>query len=392
VSPTPDNTPLHSTLSPSKAYQWSVCTASIGFIAANRHRIPPDRPGPAAVEGTRAHNVAEARVLREPDPGYATDEMREYGQAYADLCHTHTDGAYEWGTEVRVPLFYYTSERGTVDFYAYSPRGITVGDYKFGYDPVTVEYNKQVSIYARSLIDDNLLHWDVQDDTPITLFIFQPRLSLEPSVWTTTWADLKLFTEDSIHPAARNILSNQDTVFAPSEKVCKRCLARAICPAYSQWVEKEVAAEIFDAIEKEQSPPPITEISDQRLAWIKKNRDLIDGWLDSIDTYIDGKVLDGDTTLGFKAVLSRGGNRQWADEKKAARFLKKSGLDPKLLWSKSLISPAQALKLRKDLEIENLVTRKPGVPVVVHNSEKGEAIGTDRLKDFADELFDKSES
>lgn len=387
-----DSAPVHSTLSPSKAYQWSVCTASIGFIRDNAHRIPPDRPGPAAVEGTRAHNVAEALVLNRPVPGYATDEMVEYGRAYADHCHTHTSGTADWGTEIRVPLFYLPTERGTVDFYAYNEKGVHIVDYKFGFDPVDAEYNKQLSIYARSLIEDNQMLWDVQPETVITIAIFQPRLSLEPQVWETTWHDLKFFTDDSIHPAAASILAGEGTVFAPSEKVCKRCRAKAICQTYADWVNKEVADEIFDAISAEQEPVAITEITDERLAWIKKNRHLIDGWLDSIDAYIDGKVLNGDMSLGFKAVLSRGGNRMWADEKKAARFLKKHGLDPKIMWKKSLISPSQALKLKKELDVEALVTRKPGVPVVVDINEKGEPLSLDSLKDFGDELFDKSES
>ena len=62
------------------------------------------------------------------------------------------------------------------------------------------------------------------------------------------------------------------------------------------------------------------------------------------------------------------------------------------MWKKSLISPSQALKLKKELDVEALVTRKPGVPVVVDINEKGEPLSLDSLKDFGDELFDKSES
>lgn len=386
---TSDNTPVHSTLSPSKAYQWTVCTASIPFIAANRHRIPPDRPGPAAVEGTRAHHVAESCLLGTPTPGYATAEMIEFGQAYAAYCRSFTNGHYEWGVERRVPLFYLPSERGTVDFFSYNREGIHVVDYKFGFDPVTSEENKQLAIYARSLVEDNLMLWDVDNDTHVTIAIFQPRLSLEPEVWTTTWGRLVQFTDDNVAPAAKLILGGSGTRFAPSERVCKRCPAKAICEAHANWIEKEAAEEVFAAIDQKTALPPVRDLTDERLVWIKRHRHLIDNWLDAIDEHLDARALNGEEFKGLKVVLSKGGNRQWIDEKKAARYLKKQGVTN--LWTKDLISPAQALKQKKGLDLDQLVTRKPGVPVVVDENDKGEPVSLDRLKDFADIQFDNSE-
>lgn len=390
MTPAPDTAPAHSRLSPSHAYQWTECTASVAFKEANANRLPKDTSSFASIEGTRAHAVCESMVREEPVPAYATLDMRNHGRAYADYVRAQRGpNPVAWGIEHRVRLFYYPDQRGTVDFYAFNDQGVFVTDYKYGYGFVASANNRQMASYARSVIQSNLTILDgVSPDTPVTMTIFQPRLSGKPEPWVITYRDLFDFTESEIAPAAKLILAepvwpeNWDKAepppgsslkFSPSPATCKFCPAAGICKAKNDS-HLTLAPELEDLIlGTADAPKPV--LTQERMVWLVNNRDIIDGWLDDMTNHIDGLVKSGVKVPGRKVVLSKGGHRKWTDPTLAGDLLQKLGVPRDEVFSEQIVTPAQAEKLFSNrtsedaLALFKLITKPPGAPIIVAESD-----------------------
>lgn len=394
--------PAHSKLSPSKAYQWTACTASIGYIAANRDRLPPDRPGPAALEGTAAHTVAECFVLDQPIPSFATRDMRLYGKEYAELCK-ETMGPkqhlYAWGVEHRVPLYYLPQESGTVDFFCVNRKGIHLIDFKYGYGEVPSIGNKQMAIYAMSLITENAANLDwphIDAATRVTMTIFQPRIGKAVETWNTTVAELTLFTAlevDSqaqtilgtphgvmkVHPKNDSLYYEYDTSklkFSPSETVCKFCPMVFDCEARTEWMLKDSFGDVIQlSNDGEVAVPQVTQLSDEALVKVYRNQDILLTWLKEIASYLQAKVQTTGVP-GLKMVLSKGGHRFWEDEKQAGKLLLEMGLAYDEVYSPpEVVTPAQAEKLtkkiksKKQIELHQLMVKPKGSPVMALESD-----------------------
>lgn len=103
-------------------------------------------------------------------------------------------------------------------------------------------------------------------------------------------------------------------------------------------------------------------------------------WGEAVLKDIAREVLAGNTVPGFKAVLGREGNRRWADENVAERYLKQSiRLKDSDMYSRKLVSPTRALKLVSDSELktrklEAMIVRKPAQLCVVKDEDPRQKI------------------
>jgi len=403
-----DAAPEHSRLSPSKAHTWTECTAALAFIKANEHRLPPDTPGPSAAEGTKAHTVAEKLVLGEKLPKWAlaktkeAKEMLRHGKAYADYCHEAMGlkrDVIRWGAEFRAPLYYLTSERGTVDFHAITKTKVCLVDYKYGYDPVESENNLQMAIYARSLIEamfDGFWEPALPDDFPVEMTIFQPRLEQDHTTWTISWGDLRKFTDERITPKAQSILRGDPGVFKCGPKICKWCRASGVdregvpvCNAYNEYLLDDFRAEAQAMISGEELPP-VKELEEVRIVQIFSNRDKLLTWIKEVEKFVSTWLLSGKTLPGIKLVLSRGGHRKWTDPAAAGELLLSLKLPYDDVFPPSdVITPAQAEKLTKDfkgpkmIEMQRLIVKPPGSPMAVPENDPRKPYENDMTSDFA---------
>jgi hypothetical protein len=386
--------PEHSRLSPSKAHTWTECTAALAFVKANEHRLPPDRPGPSAMEGTKAHTVAEYLLLGRPAPKWATKDMLRHGKAYAEFCHDVMGpkrDVIRWGAEYRAPLYYLDSERGTVDFHAITKTGVHLVDYKYGYDPVDSVENLQMAIYARSLIEDMFDgFWTaaLPDDFPVTMAIFQPRLEKDHTTWTTTYGDLKKFTDERITPKAASILRGDPGVFKCGPKICKWCRGVAICETYNTAMLEDFKDEIEAIPDKDL--PAVPDLSDERLSVLFNNRDKLTDWIKELEKFVLGRMLSGKKLPGVKLVLSRGGHRRWIDPIAAGDLLLALKLPYNDVFPPSdVITPAVAEKLTKDMngeamiEMQRLIIKPPGQPIAVPENDPRAPHENDLTSDFA---------
>jgi len=393
---TTDTTPEHSRLSPSKAHTWTECTAALAFVKANEVRLPPDRPGPSAMEGTKAHTVAEYLVLGKPAPAWANKDMISHGEAYADFCHEimgPKPGIISWGAEFRTPLYYLPSERGTVDFHAVTKTGVHLVDYKYGYDPVSSVENLQMAIYARSLIEHKFDGFWIDpptDDLIITMTIFQPRLDVDHTTWTVTWRELLAFTDERITPKARSILRGDPGVFKCGPKICKWCRATAICETYADSLLNDFRDEV-EAVVTGDDLPDVGTISDERLAQVFANIGKLSSWVKEVEKFVNERQLSGKPLPGVKLVLSRGGHRYWLDKDAAAKLLRSLKIPKEELFTTELVSPAKAEKLtdkmkgKKMIRLQQLIGKPSGKPMAVPESDPRPAYQNDPLDDFSAE-------
>lgn len=390
-----DTTPEHSRLSPSKAHIWTECTAALAFVKTNEHRLPPDKPGPSAMEGTKAHTVAEYLLLGKKPPAWATKEMLCHGKAYAEFCHEVMGpkrDVIRWGAEFRAPLYYLPSERGTVDFHALAKNGAHLVDYKYGYDPVESENNLQMAIYARSLIEnmsDGFWMALPADDYPVTMTIFQPRLEQDHVTWTTSWGELKKFTDERITPKAAAILRGDPGVFKCGTKICKWCRATAICETHNDAMLEDFKDEVLEVLEGNDLPP-VTTVPDEQLVKFFINRDKLLDRIKEVEKFVTGRMLSGKNLPGVKLVLSRGGHRRWTDPAEAGKLLLSCGLPHDEVYPPSdVITPAVAEKLTdkmkgpKMIEMQRLIIKPPGSPMAVPESDPRKAYENDMTSDFA---------
>lgn len=397
-----DTTPEHSRLSPSKAHTWTECTAAPAFVKTNEHRLPPDKPGPSAMEGTKAHTVAEYLLLGKKPPAWATKEMLRHGKAYAEFCHDVMGpkrDVIRWGAEFRAPLYYLPSERGTVDFHALTKNGAHLVDYKYGYDPVESENNLQMAIYARSLIEnmfDGFWMAPPADSYPVTMTIFQPRLEQDHVTWTTTWGELKKFTDERITPKAAAILRGDPGVFKCGPKICKWCRATAvdaegvpICPTYNEHLLSEFQEEV-EAMVKGDDLPSVEQMGVPRIVKIFNSLDKLTDWIKEVQKRVNGHLISGKKLPGVKLVLSRGGHRRWTDPAEAGKLLLSCGLPHDEVYPPSdVITPAVAEKLTdkmkgpKMIEMQRLIIKPPGSPMAVPESDPRKAYENDMTSDFA---------
>lgn len=392
-----DTTPEHSRLSPSKAHTWTECTAALAFVKTNEHRLPPDKPGPSAMEGTKAHTVAEYLLLGKKPPAWATKEMLRHGKAYAEFCHEVMGpkrDVIRWGAEFRAPLYYLPSERGTVDFHALAKNGAHLVDYKYGYDPVESENNLQMAIYARSLIEsmfDGFWMALPADDYPVTMTIFQPRLEQDHVTWTTSWGELKKFTDERITPKAAAILRGDPGVFKCGPKICKWCRGAAICETYSNAMLEDFKDEVEAVVHGADKEPLSADVtSDARLVQVFNNRDKLLNWIKEVEKFVTARLISGKKLPGVKLVLSRGGHRRWTDPAEAGKLLLSCGLPHDEVYPPSdVITPAVAEKLTdkmkgpKMIEMQRLIIKPPGSPMAVPESDPRKAYENDMTSDFA---------
>lgn len=389
---TTDTAPEHSKFSPSHAHSWTDCTAQIGYVAANRDRIPPERVSPAAIEGTKAHTVAENTLLGKPLPAYATKDMIHFGKEYAAFARELMGPKaqlYDWGVEHRAPLYYRRKDRGTIDFFCYNLKGVHILDLKYGFDPVDSVKNKQMAIYARNIIEEMVadLMWSVKDDTPVTMTIYQPRLSSEPMTWTVTWKELVSFTLDEVTLPYMAIISGASVKFSPSEKTCKYCPAKSFCEARTASMLGDFS-EIIPFVSKDKPLPEWSRISEQRLVEIYNNRGVLSQWLGDIAKHVESMVLSGKRVPGLKTVLSQGPHRRWTDQPKAEAILNELGIPWDESHSVDFVTPAQAEKLvhakkgKRVIELSKLMHKPAGQPIVVKESDPRPAHKEDVAGDF----------
>lgn len=390
----------HSLLSPSAAHRWAVCAASVAMS-----KDCEESTSEYADEGTLAHTLAAAIFNKEALPSGITDEMREYIETYVENIRIMTQGATFAWVEQTLDLSEVLGapdQSGTGDYIAIVGKELQVHDLKYGKGvKVYAKGNWQLILYALGALEFvDLLGHEIET---VKIVIHQVRVS-EPDECTYTVAELKEIGE-FLRKQAKSAVEFlkypsamvPESYFAPGEKQCRFCPAKADCKALEKFALSSIVdqfedlttadllqAQVREAIDK------VPEHTTERLSILMKNLELIQQWVKAVNEHVYSLLLKGVEVPGFKLVEGRAGARKWSDEKAAEEIMKSMRLKREEMYSFKIITPTVAEKVLKGSpkkwnRLQKLVIKPEGSPTIAPASDKRPALV---MKSQADDFED----
>lgn len=366
---------MHAKLSPSAAERWLNCPGSIALSS----ECPPPGPSEYAEEGTRAHSLAEAKLLlmggdidkrkynaivRKLNPD---GEMQEATDFYRDEVQTILNGAgkdAELMIEQRFSLDRWIPESfGTSDAVVLGDGKIEVIDLKYGKGvKVSAKGNPQLRLYGAGAA---LLFEGLYDFDTVRMTIIQPRLD-HVSTEEIPLDDLMEWME-TVKPRAKEAFDGTGEI-SPGEW-CRFCPAKAICRKRAE-ANMELARFEF-------KKPDLLTI--EEIGEVLRMAEELKAWSGDVQAYAQEQALAGEHIEGWKIVEGRS-NRVITDTVKAAELLIAAGFNEAMLYERKFYGITQLEKncgKKRLTEIIGKLIEKPqGKPVLVPETDKREAMNT----------------
>jgi hypothetical protein len=354
----------HAKLSASGSAIWMNCPGSV------KAQEPfPNTSSIYAEEGTLAHSLAEVALESGLSAKDAADQMLDneipddmpaFVQRYIDYIENlNTDPDYEMYIEQRVEFTQWVPKGfGTVDCVLanFETGDLHIVDLKYG-QGVQVEAvdNTQLALYALGTLQT----LDMGEIQKVTMHIVMPRKHT-PDPWEISVKDLMVIGE-KFKAKAKEALK-PDAPRVAGEKQCQWCRAQATCPALKSRMEETIGSQ-FDDLD-----PPVT-LSDRELRVVLENKNLIEKYLTSVETYVSDRLHSGETFDGFKLVEGKS-VRKWSDD--AETYL--VGALGDAAYEKKLLTITQAGKLIDKKQLDQITVKPRGKSQLAPASDKRPAI------------------
>ena len=421
ITPTDDK--LHHEYGGSTSKRWIICTGSMPAIKKEiaAGLIPAQQvSGPAAEEGTRAHNLGELCIIKGYDPddffmqefegATITEDYISAVRVYINYCNEikNNPSTISWAAEESYDLTDYVDGAdcgGSADFSAVYENGddsgftLEIDDYKHGRGVmVSIEGNTQARLYALGALlklkKDSLSLYKLITD--IKMAIIQPRISHTDGPIrdeTITKKELLKWGRSVVKPA---IKTNErgGGVFVAGDH-CTFCPRSGYCTALAEE-NMEIARQDFATIEDE-LPMPAT-LTKNQIELLLLNADRIKKWLGSVEVYATNAADLGEDFNNFKLV-ERYGHRKFSNsDKRIVRKLKKAGYDSSIFFETKTVTPAKLEAALRSVgttgkgakEFVDLVTFKPEIGRSLTKLTDGREIAkTSAESDFADVVKSK---
>jgi hypothetical protein len=351
-----------------------VCTASAALEATQ-----PESSSTYADEGTNAHNVAR-QVLTGTDWLQIVgvdQEMIEAVGNYVDYVKALAgDNPIE--VEQRVDFSHVTGQPdsfGTADCIILKDRELIIVDLKYGKGvKVDATWNEQLLIYALGAIDNYSM---IADFDAVRVCIVQPRID-HVDEFSISVGELVAWGE-TVKAKADEIALGA-TVYQPSEKTCRFCRAKGVCPALATHVHTTIVDQFQNLDQAVQLAPSVADGS--AIARYLGEVDLIETWCKAIREKAYEMLAEGKEVPDYKLVAGKKGARAWADPAEVEATLKSMRLKTEEIYDFKLISPTTAEKLAKAgtigvrqwPKLQTLITQPDGKPHVAPADDKRPAI------------------
>lgn len=358
MSKTPDHSKrAHASLSASSSARWLACPPSA--LAAAMY---PDTATEFTLEGTKAHQIAEAIASGNPAPKDADVEMVECAKGYADYIHeqTRSDTATVL-LEQRVDFSPWVPKGfGTADCIIIQGDTLDVIDYKYGKGvAVVAENNPQMMLYGLGALNEYGFVYEIET---VRLHVYQPRMNNIASAELSA-ADLLAWADNVVKPTAELAAEGKGEWQAGEH--CKFCPHAGKCRELTKVCTVKVNANGM------RGSVPI--LAPWEIADVLRSEPLISLWLKRVKDQALATMLDGGEVPGFKVVAGRG-SRAWADDLEVAQILTGAGFKTEEITETSLRSVAgmeKALGKKKVAElVAGQILTHSGAPTVVPESDK----------------------
>jgi len=365
----------HSRFSPSAASRWLTCTASM-LVDVSHIK---ERSSPAAEKGTFLHSVCEA-YLKEQPPPLIPPNIRVSREDEASVStYVNYVNSREGEKLIELKTMWVDDCGGTADAVVINDTHVEIIDYKSGFFYVSPVENPQLIIYALGVRKALESQYATFQDFKLT--IVQPAQN-NISSWSLTNKVLDEW-EAEIKEVIDKINAH-DVDFVPSEKACKWCPARTVCPALHELADQAVMQDF-----KDETSPSLTLSMTEKLDRIPLLKALCDAW----EAEAFATLSDGDSIKGYKLAEGRKGDRKYtsevAVEKKLAELQIPVGLtheEPKIK------SPAKIEKALKQISqdatwLNQFTSRADGKLKIVRSEDDRKSVNPKdkALDDFADE-------
>ena len=269
---------------------------------------------------------------------------------------------------------------GTLDAGVLTETVVRIIDLKYGKGvQAFAEYNYQLMIYALGVIHD----YDLYDFKEFILTIHQPRLEHvdEFKIGITELLD---WAENYVKPIAARALLPGAEIKAGDH--CMFCPAKATCKTREEYVMKTVLNDFenLDSGERE-----VLFLSNEEIGLILPKLAGIKNWCGAVAAHARSEVAKGTTipnpdTGDYKMVEGRS-TRVWKNENMAIAGLALEVEDTDAMWEpKKLLSPAKAEKVVGKGELDYLIHKPKGSPVMVPGTDKRETLEIKSEDEFED--------
>ncbi len=408
----------HATLSPSKRQRWAACPGSVREEAA----YPDERSGAAAIDGTHSHTLLEHCVkagavdpspmvgikMKDDDGEFTVDADRaarvKVAIDYIKQRHAESLGIAQLIAEQRVNPQWLLSRddlSGTVDVQIHDVlHGVLeIIDYKDGMNDAYDSAILQMEQYAvGALAEFKIAKPNPYPYKTVRMTVIQPKLTLRggQAIRSVDYPVDKVVDE-----VARTIVieaaatDRPDAPLVPGEKQCRYCRAKGGCAALSTKALQVVDTMDITASAAEKDP---TKMTDDQIVQIMEAAPLLRQMLEGVEKEAQTRMERGADIPGLKMVNGKG-HRAWKlSEDEMAERLRKMGIPKESVYKTTLVSPAQAEKLRwkkrdgtdmqlterqlKTLEQEYMV-KTVGKPVVALAADSRTAITTNAAPLFS---------
>lgn len=382
----------HARISPSKIARILGCPASL--TRSEDPRIPPDRPNPAAEEGTARHEEIAMYlegVIADKDwsafspdnhgPSYFEDKtraawamvvsliqkevsLRGYSLAQGETCPVWDKFFIAVGIEGRVYSDVARDIHGTPDFWfiTQGPAGrhLHVCDFKFGYTPVAAERNAQLMTYAKGVLEgmrESLEYGNMPYIDSVTLHIIQPSFG-DIKSWTTTVDCIDNWWAEIAGPGIDQALAPNPGA-RPTNENCQWCRGKLYCPEYRAFADA-VAQRVFAAAGQIESET----ITDDELFSIYSDIPTWKNYISLVESRVR-RILAIGPSHGLKMVRANG-KRSWVPDCDAdVLAILDSYAEQEIEAFKTTLVTAPALLkkypfLKKNAELMALVHKAPG--------------------------------
>lgn len=389
---------------PSAADRWITCPGSVALCKGLKGRPV----GRAAHEGTAAHSVLETAIKGGPTPEEMVDrripvdgapepilvdaEMADSVNLFlAELekrrgqAEVHSEYWMSMQPFADDPLLGTCSGTADVVILDRAARRVTIMDLKYGKGVPVSGDAPQLKVYALLA----LLNFPLEGGwLEVETVVIQPRLPHEDDrVKAFTFDAVKIYEFGIKAYLAMQAAMNSNAPLVSSEKGCRWCPAKDICPALAREA-LQIAKGIFGPAPTEivtaASPQPAVALdtsilpdpvglTPEQLAHVLDRRAVWETWITAVEQRAVSVLEASPGSVPGWKLVRRSGNRKWTDEDAAVAALRAAGVKTADIYTDpKLKSPAQIEKVMPKAchsVIEGLVSRPEGATTLVRDTD-----------------------